>query len=488
VHRGMKKAVGLVVGGLVVVCSLVSYGFGVLTEQTWNTVVPLAAHVWDIPVATTRYTRGWFSSTAETFLALPPAAAALLEAYVSHTPTPAGTRQGLTVVHRILHGPFPVGPRLGGIISLVPVPTRIISSLAPDVTSRDGVATAALPTLQVSTIVFFHGVSQSHFVVPAFAAPSSEQTAARLISQGLHGDVTVGAHGHHITGALRAPGLQMAQEGSVLAVHDVTARTDVSTGRQQPSRSDTAVRVGSIALTHRTEAHATWAITGGAVRATTTATGETLQAVADVQLDTFQLADMPHGPGTLHLDIRRLPIAALARLLPDVVAQWQDTQDIVTLWRQLQVSGDLARLLSGIARMSPEMALTQIHLHTTDGEVRASVYMRLDGSRLRAPGSLPQLVQSIDAQAEGEAPASWVRAVIIDQVSKVMRARSTLAALLPPNALRSLAAAISDRQLHSLVEHEYLLLDGDTYKSKAQYTYGQLFVNGKPLALPLLVQ
>jgi len=487
----MKKAVGLVVSVLVVVGGLVPYQFGVRTEQTWTALVPLAAHVWDIPVSTTRYTRGWFSSTAETFLELPPLVAVVLRANVPHTPTPSGTPEGLTMVHRILHGPFPVGLRPGGIISLVPVQTMIISSLAPGArsSSRGVLSTEALPALQVSTTVFFHGVSQSHFVMPAFASPPSEQTEAHLISQGLYGDMTVGANGDHITGSLQTSGLQMVREDSVLALHDVTARTDVSTGHRQSRRSDTFVRVGSVAVTHRPEAQATWAITGGEVRATTTtAAGETLQAVADVQLDTFHLADMPHGPGTLHLDIRRLPSAALAGLLQEAVQQWQDAPDFATLWMHLRLSGDLARLLSGVARTSPEIALTQMHLHTTDGEVRASVQVHLDGNRLRAPGSLPQLVQTINAQAEGEAPASWVRAVVIDQVSKIMRVRSTLAALLPPTVLHSLAATISDRQLRSLVEQEYLLLDGDMYKSKAHYADGQLFVNGKLLALPALVQ
>jgi uncharacterized protein YdgA (DUF945 family) len=237
-----------------------------------------------------------------------------------------------------------------------------------------------------------------------------------------------------------------------------------------------------------TTTQATWAVTGGEVRATTTTTGETLQAVADVQLDTFHLADMPHGPGTLHIDISRLHTGALARLLQGVVDQRQDAPDVVTLWRHVRLPGALARRLAGIARTSPEIALTQMHLHTPAGEVRASVQVRLDGGRLRAPGDLPQVVQTIDAQAEGEAPAAWVRALVIDQVSKVMRARSALAALLPPHALRSLAASISDRQLQSLVQQEYLVLDGETYKSKAHYAYGQLFVNGKPLPLPALVQ
>src|SRR5262249_41096321 len=131
VHRGMKKAVGLVLGVLVVICGLVPYEFGVRTEQTWIALVPLVARVWDMPLSTTRYTRGWFSSRAEPLLAPPPAIAVVLRAYAPHTPTPSTTPEGLTIVHRILHGPFPIGLRPGGIISLIPMQALIISSLAP---------------------------------------------------------------------------------------------------------------------------------------------------------------------------------------------------------------------------------------------------------------------------------------------------------------------------------------------------------------------
>src|SRR5262249_45958696 len=135
VQRSMKKAVGLVVGVFVVICGLVPYEFGVRTEQAWTALVPLAARVWDIPLSTTSYKRGWFSSTAETVLALPPAVAVILQAYVPYTSTPSATPEGLTIVHRILHGPFPIGLRPGGIISLVPAQTLIISALAPSLRS-----------------------------------------------------------------------------------------------------------------------------------------------------------------------------------------------------------------------------------------------------------------------------------------------------------------------------------------------------------------
>ena len=68
----MKKAIGLVVGVLIMLCGVAPYGFGIRTEQTLTALVQLAEDVLDIPIYTTRYSRGWFSSTAETWLALPP--------------------------------------------------------------------------------------------------------------------------------------------------------------------------------------------------------------------------------------------------------------------------------------------------------------------------------------------------------------------------------------------------------------------------------
>ena len=101
----MRKAIGLVVAVLLIICGVAPYGFGIRTEETLTTLVQLAEDVLDIPIYTTRYTRGWFRSTAETWLALPPDIAEALRVYVPFVLTHAGRAEGLTVVHRILHGP-----------------------------------------------------------------------------------------------------------------------------------------------------------------------------------------------------------------------------------------------------------------------------------------------------------------------------------------------------------------------------------------------
>jgi uncharacterized protein YdgA (DUF945 family) len=484
----MKKAIGLVVGVLVMICGVAPYGFGVRTEQTLTTLVQLAEDVLAMPVYTTRYTRGWFSSTAVTWLALPPEIAEALRTYVPFVLTPAARAEGLTIMHRILHGPFPIALRSGGTTSLLPVQTILTSELVPGVpgVSRDG-RQATRPILQVYTTVFLHGAGQGHVFMPAFTFAPAAQPETNIVWDGLQGDVVVDAQGHHVTGAFQAPGLQLVGRDKKFALHDAVMRTDVSTERRHVSRSDTFVRVGSVALTPRTDTQATWAVTGAELRATTVTASGTLQAVADVQLETLRLADASYGSGTSHLELRRLHLPALVRLLQALRAVQQAEPDPASLWLRLLLSDSLARLLSECARSSPEFSLTGVSLHTTDGEIRASVQVRVDGNRRLVPGYLAQLLQTIEVEAEGEAPASWVRATAIAQVRRAIRMRSRLAALLPAPALDMLATTITDQQLRSLVEQAYLVLDGNLYKSKMRYTRGQLLVHGKPVDVPVLM-
>ena len=67
-----------------------------------------------------------------------------------------------------------------------------------------------------------------------------------------------------------------------------------------------------------------------------------------------------------------------------------------------------------------------------------------------------------------------------------VRRRSRVAVWLPDSALDVLAATITDQQLRHLVAQEYLVLEGNIYKSKARYIHGQLLVQGKPVDLPVL--
>ena len=86
--------------------------------------------------------------------------------------------------------------------------------------------------------------------------------------------------------------------------------------------------------------------------------------MADVQLETFRLADASYGSGTSHLELRRLHLPALVRLLQEIRELQQGEPDFASFWWRLLLSDELAHLLSDLARPSPEFILTRVSLHT----------------------------------------------------------------------------------------------------------------------------
>ena len=168
------------------------------TEETLTTLVQLAEEVLDIPVHTTRYTRGWFRSTAETWLALPPDIAAALRAYVPFMLTHSARAEGLTMVHRICMGLSPWLTSGQHHVSVTSTNHAHELACAWRATGVQGWTTCqALPILQVYTTVFLHGAGQGHVFMPAFTFPPMRSqrpiscgTACREMSQSIHGGAT----------------------------------------------------------------------------------------------------------------------------------------------------------------------------------------------------------------------------------------------------------------------------------------------------------
>jgi len=484
----LKILCALVGGLLASVSVLAPYGFGLRTEQTLTALVQLAEELWDIPIYTTAYHRGWWNATAETWLVLPPGTLETWRHTLPFLPpmTPASDH-GLTLTHHILHGPLPFGARPSGVPSLRPVQTMLSSGLFPGAPgqARLGTPDAPLPLLQVHTTIGLFGGGQGHFAMPAFVQPPGPPEEATTVWEGLQGEVTVDAHGRHITGTVQAPGLALMWEDSRLALQHASAQVEVLTPRRQPARSTLTIRLGSLALTHRSAASASWAMTTASLQTTATTAHGLLQAHVTSQAHALRLGDGSYGPGTARLDIERLHLVALRDMLRGLHEASQDEPDMAAFWLRLVLSGDLAALLAGVVATSPALTLHELSLHTVDGDIRVKMQIHVDGSRLFPPGYLSQVLQTVEAEAAAEAPAAWVRAMVIAQVRRLIRAQSRFAALLPDSALNALAATMSDRQLHNLVEQGYLVLDGTTYKSQARYTQGQLLVQGKPVDLPI---
>ena len=150
---------------------------------------------WTFP-STPRYTRGWFSATAETWLALPPDIAAAFRAYVPFMLTHSARAEGLTMAHRIRHGPFP--------LAYVRAAPRLCCQYKPCSRARLCLACHRCPGMDnlpklgpscKSTRRSFC-MGQDRAISPCQPSPSTRaQPEADIVWDGLQGDVTVDAGG-----------------------------------------------------------------------------------------------------------------------------------------------------------------------------------------------------------------------------------------------------------------------------------------------------
>jgi uncharacterized protein YdgA (DUF945 family) len=471
----------LIVGGLVLVWGLAPYGFGWRTERIITALVQVAERVLHLPLSTTQYRRGWFGSTAETWLALPPGVITVLRPYVPAPWLPAAPGDGFTLRHQIQHGPFPLGALSNGFAALRPVQTVLTSGLVPGAPGR---LSPLPPLLQITTTVFLGGAGQGHVVMPAFSTPRDDPSAPQFVWEGLQGEVTVDTHGHHSAGAFRAPGLVWSNNTTNVAFNALALQTDITTGRHQPIQSETQVRVDTLRVRPLESPQDAWAVTGTAIQATAALLRYMAQGTTTLRLQTVQIADMAYGPGTSSLTFSRLDLQALGQLWREIRGRWQDEPSLASLWTRLLLSGQLARLLVPLLQASPQLALSQLSLQTPNGEIRASMHVYVDARRLLPPGYMVQLLQTIEAEAAIEAPVAWVRTMALYQVRRAVRARNKLLRLLPDTALDAMAGRLIAQYVDDWLEQGYLVQDGAMYKSQVRYRHGQLWLQGRLVELP----
>ncbi len=472
----LKMTLGLLLGSLILVWGLAPYGFGWRTEQTIRTLVQVAEHVFDVPLYTTQYHRGWFGATAETWLALPPVVLTALRPYLPPTWLPSAAGDGLTLTHHIQHGPFPLGQRPDGLSAWQPVQTIMTSLVLP---GASGSVPAASPLLRIDTTVFLGGAGRGSVTMPAFSIPRPGASEPQMVWGGLQGEVRVDTHGRDVTGTLRAPALAWSGEDVRVTWADVALRTAITTPRHQPTRSVADLRVGTVAVTPHAHPHDVWDITGATVEMDTTVARHILHGTVALSLQTAHLDALAYGPGTATLALTRISLPAFVHFWHTVSQRWHDEPSLAALWTRVLLSGELAEFLLPLLQASPELALSSLSVQTPDGALQATLQVRVDARRLLPPGYMVQLLQTVEAEATIAAPVVWVRSLALRQARRAIRAQSRLTTFLPDAALNAIAGPLTDHFMQNLLQQGYVVLDGARYTSQARYRHGQLWVQGK---------
>jgi uncharacterized protein YdgA (DUF945 family) len=450
----MKKLVFCSGLCLVVVLGLAPYWFGRQAEPIFHTFVKQAGAATHLRMRTTQYHRGWFRSTAETVVTLPPQARETLRLLVPDAPMVPGRAVVLTMSHTLFHGPFPLAMFRHGQVSLAPVQMYIATVIQVRGGGATGTPPGSMTVLpgQIATVIALAGGGWSTLTLPAGQVVIAARHPTTLRWQPLHGQVNFAANGRQLTGTFSSAEVVGQSVRGSLTAQELQLHMQGSTDGPQRYQGHLVLQGDRLDVVNQKSGQQPVTVQGWSLQNRATVAQDSTDTITEARVQAIQMGNTHYGPGTGTLAMRRLHTMALLTLAQTFLPQSQrHTPGLLSF-------GSLFKMLPVLLKQAPEVEITQVSLHSSAGEAHGQAKIALDSRQ--APGVLTFLrpLHMIEGQGQGVAPVALLQQV------------------LTPAFLEQLAYG---------EQQGYIVRKGETYVFSARFTQGQLLVNDKPVALSL---
>jgi len=457
----VKKIVIIVVVVLLTAVAALPYWFGMQAESAYEALVKEMTENGDLTVTNNNFQRGWLDSTADT------------------TFTVTGTPVTITVLHRIGHGPLP----LGDDFQIQPVLARIKSDMSVNLPG----GLVKLPPITAMTDVYLAGNSQSKLSMAP--VKQSKPDGSSFEWKGLSGTIETSADYKTSKGEITAPLLQFSGASGSMAINRAKITLD-----QQKSASGFAT--GAIGLVidklSMDGIGGKNSIDGLNLTSNTQETGGNLNSNFTLQFREASTGDSRQGPGQINIQIRKLDVATLVKFRKDM--RELRKQKIPAEQMNMTALGKTLDLLGQLAKKSPELEITKLTFKTTDGEVSGKAKFVLDGSQLDVSGNPMLMLRALSGEGELSLPDSLVRMLASSDVKRDIEAlkasgklkKDEIAKLSPKRIEMITQQALRELPQYrdSVVTRLKLVPDGPNYKIVGVLKNGQVMVNNEPIQLP----
>lgn len=447
---------GVTAGGL----AAVPFWFGLQAESAYAAFIAEIEKGGNLSVSNNRFERGWLESTADTTFAV------------------VGTPITVSVLHRIEHGPIPLGDE----ISFEPVMARVKSQVSIGL----GANMPKLAPLTANTLVQIDGYLSTRLEMPG---SKSGADGSNHEWGGVNGTLDMSADFAKTRGEINAPLLSIAGKDGSFRLNGMKFAFD-----QQKSASgfDTGTTTLSVAKLSADGAGGKTTVDGFGITGNVQEAGGNLNVTLSVQIREAESAGGKQGPGQISVQIRKLDVATLAKFRNE--AQGLRKQKLDAEQRNMMVLGKTLELLGQLAKKSPELEITKLSFKTADGEVTGKAKFVLDGSQLDVTGNPMLMLRALSGEGEISLPDSLVRLLAepdvkrdIEALKKSGKLKKTELAKLTPKRIENITQqALKDipQYRDSVIARLKLIPDGPNFKIVGTLKNGQVLVNNEPFQMP----
>ena len=459
------------------------YWFGVNAEKEYanlENILESQLESGNIVIIDKSYERGWFSSKAQTTLALTDAEGEILRLRDQDT---------------IYHGPIPLGPLFKGKLSPIPV-TAVIDStsvLIPGPDSEYKELTGKLPPIFLRTALNLDGGGTTDISMPGIDSETGEE-GEYIVWSGVIGKLDFGPGFKEIAASIESGGLKIKSEDLNLAVSGLKGDSDIiyQGGDYYLPIGSASLSIKDISLESKDEETGeldSLSLKNIEFKGMTENVAGRLNSVHSLWFEEVAVGKLKYGPGGYELTVRNI----------DKVA-WQKIQKLLNESRNITdpeesreyAAAQIMNILPELVKKSPEIELTKLSLETGAGSLEGHLLISVDGSGLANPdlASNPLfLLMAVAASAELSITKSLLENAMIGINNDEIRdeIKSGKLKQLSDKEIGSLAEQRAADDINQLTSQNILVLEGDRYVLKGEFETGQITLNGTPIDLNSLL-
>lgn len=477
----MRK--GLYLLSVVIIAGLLAISYfitGVRAEKEFHQFLEAASGLPNMTVSLDHYERGWLKSTAHVKV--------VLHQQGIETVLPA---QDISFAFdtTVYHGPIIISRHkitfgLGYVRADVPLPDEVLKTFN-DVFTPESIK----PTFTVALLLKYRDRLLVDFDVPPFALYTKNDTGF-MKWNGFDSHWIFSDHLTRMKGWVNLEGLAVENKLAKTqgALEGVALKYDVRRGTDGLLAGNAALDFKKLVV-NKSSVEGFKAVSENDIK------DNVVDSSLKVDVSKVVYDDVDYGPGVLDLAVSDLDAETLGHIKQQLRAV---NSDHLTMAQQRVLMLSLWPELSTLLSKGAVFEMQQFQLSMPDGLLVGMAKLSLPKQKNNTPLNLFQLIHTARFDATVEAPASWLRKIMIDVWTfRVQQHQAFIQQqlasgdtafdkadpankVLSSDEINTLAQQKADEQLAVLTQQALLIQKNNTYNTEMHFQDGQLMVNKKP--------
>lgn len=451
-----------------------SYWVGAQAQKQYEILLAQVSRPNSVEIATTKYDRGIFLSTAQT----------------SVTVTLQGKEEPLnfTLVNTIQHGPLAMLSNPHATRRFQPVQAVITTRLAPAAENGNMVRKALeevpeLASSEIWTVLYLDGSGESYADVPAFQKKfkDAQGVETSLDWGGFHSRSHFDIALNEGTGTFNAPWIKLNEKGEWLNVRETRGEFSARADRNDVTVGDMSIACKGVDFTSG-DGNVPFRLEGPGIETGSGGTGDTVNGFVRFHFDKLAAAGGTYGPFSMELEARKLDAAALSRFqknLKEIGASEKSGRDVTKALNSCYM-----QLLTGLAAKSPEIELKELRLGSDKGDFTATAKIVVAGSGFSLDNPILLLLSGISANADVFVAEPLLSFAVEKSLTGALKVEGGPS----DEEAASLAKQRTAKTIEQLLAQNYLVRDGASLKVSAAYKAGRITVNGRKIPVTDLLK